>query len=104
MLHASHLGPGGWLPESTFSSAMLRRFLMLAALSLSAIAHAEPDVRLPPGTRSDAHGQLVSGRGLRDTSDFLASELARRGIAVQQIGPHGVRGVELTRFLSRTPS
>lgn len=65
---------------------------------------AEPPVRLPPGTRANAQGQLVSGRGLRDTSDFLAAELARRGIPVQQIGPYGVRGVELTRFLSQAPS
>jgi hypothetical protein len=64
----------------------------------------DPDLRMPPGTRTDAHGQLISGRGLRDTSDFLAKELARRGIAVQQVGPYGVRGVELTRFISQTPS
>jgi hypothetical protein len=56
----------------------------------------DPDLRMPPGTRTDAQGQLVSGRGLRDTSDFLARELTRRGIAVQQVGPYGVRGVELT--------
>ena len=75
------------------------------ALALAAgPAHAEPDVRLPPGTRTDAAGQLVSGRGLRDTTDFLAAELARRGIAADQVGPYRVRGVELTRFLSRTPS
>src|SRR5689334_9929525 len=81
--------------------------MMLAAAAAAvapAVARAEPDVRLPPGTRTDANGQLVSGRGLRDTSDFLAAELARRGIAVQQIGPYGVRGVELTRFVSQTPS
>ncbi len=65
---------------------------------------ADLDVRLPPGTHADAQGQLVSGRGLRDTSDFLAKELARRGIAAQQIGPYGVRGLELTRFISQTPS
>jgi hypothetical protein len=76
----------------------------LAALLTPAFAGGEPDVRLPPGTRSDAQGQLVSGRGLRDTSDFLAKELERRGIAVQQVGPYAVRGVELTRFISQTPS
>jgi hypothetical protein len=65
---------------------------------------AEPELRLPPGTRSDAHGQLISGRGLRETSDFLARELARRGIGAEQIGPYAVRGAELTRFVSRTPS
>ena len=69
------------------------------------IAAAEPDpVRLPPGTQTDVHGQRISGRGLRDTSDFLAAELARRGIAVRQIGPYGARGVELTRVLSDDPA
>jgi hypothetical protein len=74
-------------------------------LCLSAApAAAEPDVRLPPGTRADAQGVLVSGRGLRETTDFLARELAGRGIAARQIGPYRVRGVELTRFLSETRS
>jgi hypothetical protein len=74
------------------------------ALGASAATYAEPAVRLPPGTHADRDGQLVSGRGLRDTTDFLARELARGGIAVQQVGPYGARGVELTRFLSQTPS
>jgi hypothetical protein len=82
----------------------LRTWLVVAVLAAAGTARAEPPVRLPPGSHTDAQGQLVSGRGLRDTSDFLAAELARRGIAVQQIGPYGVRGVELTRFLSQTPS
>ena len=81
-----------------------RAVLVLATLMAAEISVAEPDVRLPPGTRADATGQLVSGRGLRDTSDFLAKELARRGILVQQVGPYGVRGVEITRFLSQTAS
>ena len=76
----------------------------LIALTAPLRAHAEPPVRVPPGTRTDAQGQLVSGRGLRETSDFLAAELARRGIDAEQIGPYTVRGVELTRFLSRTAS
>ena len=82
----------------------MRAFFVLAALATPAISDADPDLGMPPGTRTDAQGQLVSGRGLRDTSDFLAKELDRRGIAVQQIGPYGVRGLELTRFISRTPS
>jgi hypothetical protein len=82
----------------------LRACVILSALAAPLRSHAEPPVRVPPGTHSDAQGQLISGRGLRDTSDFLAAELARRGIAAQQIGPSGVRGVELTRFLSQTPS
>jgi hypothetical protein len=59
---------------------------------------------MPPGTRKDATGTLVSGRGLRDTTDFIAHELERRGIATTQIGPTRIRGAELTRFLSTTPT
>jgi hypothetical protein len=77
---------------------------LLATAWTAGIAHAEPDVRLPPGTRSDAQGQLVSGRGIRETSDFLAHELAHRGIAVDQIGPYGARGAVITRFVSQTPA
>jgi hypothetical protein len=80
----------------------MRALILVAALCAAEAARAEPDLPLPPGTRKDAQGQLVSGRGLRDTSDFLAAELRRRGIDVHQIGPYGVRGVELTRFISRT--
>ena len=82
----------------------LRTWLVAAVLAAAGSARAEPPVRLPPGTHTDAQGQLISGRGLRDTSDFLAAELARRGIDAQQIGPYTVRGVELTRFVSQTPS
>lgn len=82
----------------------VRALLLVAVLFAARISYADPDVRLPPGTHTDAQGQLVSGRGLRDTSDFLAKELGRRGIAVQQIGPYGARGVELTRFLSQAPA
>jgi len=86
--------------------AVFRRAIVVALISWCApIARAQPPaVRLPPGTRADASGQLVSGRGIRDTTDFLAKELARRGISVRQIGPTRVRGVELTRFLSETTS
>jgi hypothetical protein len=79
-------------------------FFVALLLAAPAVAHAEPDLRMPPGTRTDGQGQLISGRGLRETSDFLAKELARRGIAAQQIGPYRVRSVELTRFVSQTPS
>jgi hypothetical protein len=79
--------------------------IVAAALALRAtLAFADPPVRVPPGSHEDRAGALVSGRGLRETSDFLATELARRGIAVQQIGPVRVRGAELTRFVSAAPS
>ena len=68
---------------------------------MGAIAAADAPIRMPPGTRAEGDHQ-ISGRGLRDTTDFLAKELERRGIAVDQIGPYAVRGVELTRFVSRT--
>jgi hypothetical protein len=79
------------------------RFILAATLIFAAPAAADPDVRLPPGTRAEGD-HFVAGRGLRDSTDFLAKELARRGIAVEQIGPSRVRGVELTRFLSQAPS
>jgi hypothetical protein len=71
-------------------------------ISATAVARSEPDVRLPPGTRTDGNGQIVSGRGLRDTTDFIAKELERRGILVRQIGPYRVRGIELSRFVATT--
>jgi hypothetical protein len=79
------------------------RFTLLAALLSAAIASADPDIKLPPNTRQDGD-HYVAGRGLRDSTDFISKELARRGIAVEQVGPYRVRGVELTRFLSQLPS
>ena len=77
---------------------------MLQQLALLIALLAPADVKLPPGTRTNAAGELVSGRGLRDATDFIARDLSRRGITTTQIGPYRVRGVELTRFLSETPS
>lgn len=74
-------------------------FILVATLSTAA---ADPDIRLPPGTRKDPAGHYVAGRGLRDSTDFVAKEFAKRGIAVEQIGPYRVRGIELTRFLSQS--
>jgi len=98
MCHASKTGH----PE-VVRTCLVPVAILLAALAGTA-AGDPPAVRVPPGTRTDAQGQLVSGRGLRDTGDFLAAELARRGIDAQRIGPYAARGVELTRFLSRTPT
>ena len=78
--------------------------VLVLILALCGPALADPDLKLPPGTRKDASGQLVSTRGLRDTTDFVVKELARRGIVAKQIGPTRTRGVELVRFLSETPS
>ena len=82
---------------------MLRRFLVLCAV-MALESAAAADLRLPPGTHKDGDGELVSGRGLRDTTDFIAKQLAHDGIAADQIGPYRVRGVEITRFVSQTPS
>ena len=82
----------------------MRLSVLLACLWLSRPAAAEPAVRLPPGTRADAQGVLISGRGLRETTDFLARELAARGISTRRIGPYRVRSAELTRFVSETRS
>ena len=77
------------------------RFILAAALIFVAPASAAPDLKLPPGTRGDGD-HFVSGRGLRDSTDFIAKELSKRGIAAEQIGPYRIRGVELTRFVSQT--
>jgi hypothetical protein len=83
------------------------RFTLAAALLCSPAAHADDlrgDLRLPPGTRHDPAGYYTAGRGLRESTDFLSKELAKRGIAVEQMGPTRVRGVEITRFLSQSSS
>jgi hypothetical protein len=83
------------------------RFITVAALLLATAddAASDTDIKLPPGTRKDpATGHFVAGRGLRDSTDFVAKELSKRGIAVEQIGPYKVRGVELTRFISQSAS
>jgi hypothetical protein len=82
------------------------RVMALAATLWLAIApaHADPELRMPPGTRTTPSGERVSGRGLRESTDFLAKQLDKAGIAVKKIGPYRVRGVELTRFVSQTPS
>ena len=82
----------------------MRATLLAAILMIASLASADPSLRMPPGTRTDASGNRISGRGLRDSTDFLAKELDKKGIAVKKIGPYRVRGVELTRFLSETPS
>lgn len=100
-LAAPHFGP---LRYDARVTRALRASVLAWVLAAPLVARAEPELRMPPGTRTDGQGQLISGRGLRETSDFLAKELARRGIAVLQIGPYSVRGVELTRFVSQAPS
>jgi hypothetical protein len=85
---------------------MLRRFgiRFILAAALIFVGHdaaADPDIKLPPGTRADGD-HFVAGRGLRDSTDFIAKELSKRGIAVEQVGPYRVRGVELTRFISQS--
>lgn len=86
--------------------SFLKRHLAALAVSCALLgaARAEPPVRLPPGTRADASGQYISGRGLRESTDFLARQIDKAGIVVTKIGPYRVRGVEITRFVSQTPS
>ena len=82
------------------------RFIFVACLigawPAGAAPALAPPVRLPPGTRAEAD-HYVSGRGLRDSSDFLSRELARDGIAVLRVGPYRARGVDVTRFVSEAP-
>lgn len=78
------------------------RFTLLAALLFAPSTFGDPAVRLPPNTRQAPEGHYVSGRGLRDSTDFIAKQLATAGIAIEQIGPYRVKGVEVTRFVSTT--
>ena len=80
------------------------RFTLLAALLCAPCVLGDPSVRLPPGTRKAPEGHYVSGRGQRDSTDFIAKQLAKSGIAVEQIGPYRVKGVDVTRFVSTTPT
>lgn len=77
-----------------------RSFILVTVLFLAGPAVADPALKLPPGTRTDGD-HYVSGRGLRDSTDIIAKELTKQGIATEQIGPYRVRGVELTRFISQ---
>lgn len=79
------------------------RFIFAAALIFAVPALAAPDIKLPPGTRTEGD-HFIAGRGLRDSTDFIAKQLTKRGIAVEQVGPYRVRGVELTRFISQAPT
>jgi hypothetical protein len=79
------------------------RFTLAAVALYSALAAADPDIKLPPGTRKDPAGHYIAGRGLRDSTDFIAKQLSKAGISVEQIGPYRVRAVELTRFVSQSP-
>jgi hypothetical protein len=91
------------VPPARMLRCFRMRFICVLALAWSAVAAAEPDVRLPPGTRADGD-RFVSTRGLRDSTDFIAKQLDARGVAVDKIGPYRVRGVEVTRFVSQTAS
>jgi hypothetical protein len=86
---------------------MLRRFgiafIFAAAILAPRPGQTDPALALPPGTRAEAD-HFLSGRGLRDTTDFIARDLANRGIPATQVGPTRIRGVELTRFVSQDAS
>jgi len=97
------------VPPAAVVTLFRRAFIFVAFVSIlqfgppiaTADPFVDPSVKLPPGTRT-VDGQLVSGRGLRDSTEVIAKDLARRGVLVRQIGPYKVRGVELTRFVSST--
>lgn len=64
-----------------------------------------PPFKLPSGTRwlpGEARYALTAG--LADATRAIEKQLAKLGIDCQRIGPYRVRGVEVTRFLSRQSS
>jgi hypothetical protein len=80
-----------------------RRFIFVVLAIAPAIAAANPPITLPPGTRAEAE-HFLSGRGPRDTTDFISRQLAHAGISAAQIGPYRVRGVDVTRFVAGDPA
>src|SRR5262245_17978990 len=92
------------IPPLRMLRGFARTFILLTALTTPARTAPSIDVKLPPGTRSLPDGSYLSSRGLRDATDFIAKQLAARGITADQIGPYRIRGIELTRFVSQSPS
>lgn len=108
MLHAA---------PSRKTHRLLAAFALAAALALAghggAARAGEADqapapvapFRLPAGTRwLAAEGRYAVGSGLADATRAIEKQLAALGITCERIGPYRVRGVEVTRFLSRQPS
>ncbi len=56
----------------------------------------------PPGSPGAERYTLSSG--LAEATRFLDRQLTRTGVALERIGPYRVRGIEVTRFISQTPS
>jgi hypothetical protein len=80
--------------------AILVAVLLAIASPAAADVHGVP---LPRGSKADGP-RHVSGKGYRDTVDFIHKWLDKKGIAHRQIGPYRARGVDVTRFLSDAPS
>ena len=78
-----------WLAAATMT-------LLLAARS--GLAWADDGMRWPPGSRV-IDGVRVSGRGFRETVDWVARQLTHAGVTVTRIGPYRLRGVDVVRFL-----
>jgi len=74
--------------------------LALAGGAARADVHGVP---LPRGSKASGT-RYVSGKGYRDTVDFVAKWLAKQGLEAEQIGPYRARGVDVTRFISQVPT
>ncbi len=77
--------------------------LLLLGIATPASATEVAGVPLPKGSRADGC-RHVSGKGYRDTVDFVARWLDRQGLAHRVVGPYRARGVDVTRFLSEDAS
>lgn len=76
-----------------------------AAPAPPATAAPPPPFKLPPGTRwLPGEARYAMTAGLADATRAIEKQLAKLGIDCQRIGPYRVRGVEVTRFLSRQSS
>jgi len=83
---------------------MRRALAIMLVLVLAGVARADVHgVPIPKGSRADG-ARHASGKGYRDTVDFVAKWLAKRGVEHEQHGPYRARGVDVTRFVSQVPT
>jgi hypothetical protein len=77
----------------------VRAAILALLFFLGGAAHADTDRPLPRGSRADG-AAFVSGDGFGETITWMAKELARRGWALEKVGPYRARGVDVARFVA----